>query len=149
MSYRVVSRLSLVAACCLLLAGCTQQSATAPVEGTVTFNGQPVSLGQVIFQPISAEDKNYPGKPARANVQSDGTYSLTTFEEADGALLGMHRVTFELGPQPAGEYRDGKQYPPSPEEVSQWKSMRGLVSNTKQVDVVSGENSVDIELVKP
>ncbi|MBA2113043.1 hypothetical protein [Bremerella alba] len=143
------NHVGLATACCLMFAGCTaQQSATAPVQGSVTHNGEPVGLGQVVFQPVSAEDKNYPGKPARATVQPDGNYTLTTFDEGDGALLGKHRVTFELGPQPAGEYRDGKQHPPSPEEVKQWRALRGLVSDTQEVEVVSGKNSIDLELVK-
>ncbi len=142
-------QLGLIVLGCVLLAGCARNSATAPVVGMVTHDGQPVGVGQVVFQPVSAEDKNYPGKPARADVQPDGSFTLTTFEQGDGALLGSHRVMYELGPQPAGEYRDGKQHPPSQDEVSQWRSMRGLVSDTKQVDVVSGENSVKIELVKP
>lgn len=143
-----ITRLVMLAAT-VMLAGCTQQAATAPVNGSVTYNGQPVGQGQILFQPVSGADKNYPGKPARADVQPDGTYALTTFDEGDGALLGEHRVTFELGPQPAGEYRDGTQHPPSPEEVAKWRSLRGLVAGTRQIEVTSGENSVNIELVKP
>lgn len=60
----------------------------APVAGSVTFNGQPVSEGTVTFFPTA-------GRAALGKIQADGTFRLTTYDEGDGALLGEHRVTIE------------------------------------------------------
>jgi hypothetical protein len=59
--------------------------ATVPVKGKVTYKGQPVTKGTVSFQPDQ-------GSPATAEIQPDGTYSLSTFQPGDGAVPGHYRV---------------------------------------------------------
>ena len=67
--------------------GCGKnENETARVEGTVTLNGQPLTSGIVTFFPEA-------GRSARGIIQSDGTFALGTYEKADGALVGMHKVT--------------------------------------------------------
>jgi hypothetical protein len=61
---------------------------TAPVHGRVTVDGQPVSEGMMTFHPPA-------GRPATGVIKPDGTFELSTFEPADGALLGSHRVTID------------------------------------------------------
>ncbi len=58
---------------------------TVPVQGKVTYQGKPVPKGTISFQPSD-------GRPAVGEIQSDGTYSLSTFGEKDGAILGAHKV---------------------------------------------------------
>jgi hypothetical protein len=60
---------------------------TAPVDGTVTYRGQPVAGATVSFL---AE-----GAPRAAIGRTDerGRYRLTTFDHEDGAVLGPHVVT--------------------------------------------------------
>lgn len=79
-----------------LLTGCGggEQLEVAPVTGTVTCNGKPITSGSVSFTPISEEAKGMPGKPAFGDIGSDGTFVLTTYEEGDGAVIGKHRVTY-------------------------------------------------------
>lgn len=75
----------------LLLAviwGCGSKSdhpETVPITGKVTYKGQPVTKGTITFQPDG-------GQPATGQLQPDGTYSLSTFAERDGALPGHHQV---------------------------------------------------------
>ena len=133
-----------VAACTVLLtlSGCAEsgQYDTAPVKGSVTFEGKPVEGGALTFVPAGAGS----GKPGAAQVQSDGTYVLGTYVEADGAVLGKHKVSYspptvEL---PEGvELQPGESTPPSP-----WD---GLVPKTAEVEVAVGSNRIDIELVAP
>ncbi len=76
------------AALAMLVAGCGKSSDLAPVTGIVTYRGEPVTEGRVAFYPEK-------GRPAIGVIQADGSYTLTTFEENDGALIGEHRVTIK------------------------------------------------------
>jgi hypothetical protein len=74
----------------LVTAGCgSKYPPTAPVKGKITLNGKPVTTGRISFHPTTGE------RPALANIQPDGSYSLTTFERGDGALLGRHKVSIK------------------------------------------------------
>lgn len=66
-------------------AGTTYTTTTVPVKGKVTLNGKTVTEGMITFEPDS-------GREAHGDIQSDGTYTLTTFKEGDGAVLGTHRI---------------------------------------------------------
>jgi hypothetical protein len=66
--------------------GCSDQPATAVVKGKVTYNAKPVSSGTIMFVPAGA------GPAATGEIQPDGTYTLTTFKDGDGAVLGSHAV---------------------------------------------------------
>lgn len=56
-----------------------------PVSGTVTFNGKPLEFGSIMFQPPS-------GQPAQGQIQSDGSFTLSTYKPGDGAVIGKHKV---------------------------------------------------------
>ena len=58
-----------------------------PVKGKVTYKGQPVTKGVVQFEPDGY------GRPARGQLQSDGTFELTTFKPGDGVVAGEHRIS--------------------------------------------------------
>lgn len=60
---------------------------TASTEGTVSWQGEPVSGATVAF---SHKDG---GKIASAKTDDNGHYELTTFESFDGAMVGHHSVT--------------------------------------------------------
>jgi hypothetical protein len=84
------SRISLIASGLLavLLAGCGG-TRYAPVTGRVTMNNSPVPEGVIMFTPIES------GPTAVGTIQSDGTYTLTTVNPGDGAIIGRHRVTIQ------------------------------------------------------
>ena len=68
------------------LSGCgAGRPATVPVSGSVTLDGQPVAAATVLFQPVS-------GVPGRAITAADGSFTLTSFTEGDGAVVGRHHV---------------------------------------------------------
>lgn len=68
------------------LSGCGPgRPATVPVSGSVTLDGQPVAAATVLFQPVS-------GVPGRAITAADGSFTLTTFTDGDGAIVGRHQV---------------------------------------------------------
>ena len=65
-------RLAVVVAVC----GCGKSTPPpeAKVEGRVTFQGQPVAGGTVVFVPD--RDRGFEGKPIRAETGPDGTFRL-------------------------------------------------------------------------
>jgi hypothetical protein len=70
----------------LSLGGCADKGPkTAPVQGTVTYNGKPVPHGTIMFQPAD-------GPAAVAQIR-EGAYQLKTFTDGDGAVPGRHKVT--------------------------------------------------------
>jgi hypothetical protein len=97
MRIRRTSRLSLIASFgfVFLLTGCRGNSDRPPlgrVSGKVTYNGKPVTAGSVIFTPANGGSG---GHVATGHIESDGSYTLTTFDTGDGAVLGQHVVTVE------------------------------------------------------
>lgn len=74
-----------VGAIFLLLMGCSDKLPTYPVSGKVQFpDGSPVRVGTVELK--SREQ----GVQARGTIATDGTFTLTTYEEDDGAVEGTH-----------------------------------------------------------
>ncbi len=71
--------------------GCGSSSGTLPlliaVKGKVTYKGQPVAKGVIQFEPDGY------GRKARGQLQSDGTFELTTLKPGDGVVAGEHRIS--------------------------------------------------------
>ncbi len=118
---------------------------TAPVRGEVTHQGKPVSGGSVTFRPKATDGSTRAGKPASGIVESDGTYVLGTYGKSDGAVIARHSVSYSA---PSVEVKmveiDGDSRPAGPIPVSPYA---GLVPKEKEIEVVSGKNKIDIELV--
>jgi len=113
-----------------------------PAQGKATANGQPVTGGTLIFTPLggSGNDKA-PGKPASAEIKSDGTFSLGTERAGDGAAAGRYRVIFTPPQQELTEQQrtDGKYKAPPPKYM-------GMVPKQEEVEVKAG-TTIEIELV--
>ncbi len=58
-----------------------------PVKGTVSYKGKPLTKGTIKFEPDGY------GRPARGQLQADGSFVLTTAKDGDGVVPGEHRVT--------------------------------------------------------
>jgi len=74
--------------CMFLLVGCGESRVpTYPVSGTVVFDdGSPVRTGTV---ELSCNDHTL---TATGRIAEDGSFVLGTYESADGACAGNHRV---------------------------------------------------------
>ena len=70
----------------VLCLSCSNQREAAPTRGRITFNGEPLRSGSVLFVPTE------PGPTAQANLLSSGEYVLSTYEEGDGAVIGRHQI---------------------------------------------------------
>jgi hypothetical protein len=63
---------------------------TYPVTGRVTHKGQPVGRAQLNFAPT---DKAKDAAHATAVTAADGTFTLNTYKQGDGAPAGEYVVT--------------------------------------------------------
>ncbi|MGD9856481.1 MAG: carboxypeptidase-like regulatory domain-containing protein [Planctomycetaceae bacterium] len=78
-----------------LLTGCSGSSdkwvqgrePVHPISGRVTLKGEPVEGAILIFHSTAKE------LSAQGRTDADGNYSVTTYEDGDGAVLGEHIVT--------------------------------------------------------
>ena len=87
-------RLSPALVFCLLLAGCGPKQAFAPVEGTVTLDGEP--LPGVVVRFLPDNDKGTKGPTSEGYTDEQGKYVLKCASPArDGAVVGWHHVVVE------------------------------------------------------
>ena len=87
----------LLAAGAAALAGCSNSGPTmARATGVVRLDGKPLSSGRVTFWPAA-------GRSASGWIEADGSFTLGTFNDADGATIGRHKVTVTAAKkQPTG-----------------------------------------------
>jgi hypothetical protein len=132
-SLRWLAQLVLALGFISALVGCGPSIAT--VHGTVTYKGEKVKGGTIIFSPVK-EGANSPGPPAAGTVQADGTFVLKS-EAGSGAVIGKNNVTYT---SPGGEASTDpdKEGTPSP--------YINLVPKDSSVEVKSGSNNFTIEL---
>lgn len=82
------SRLTVVVVGALspLLLGCGDgRPSRVPVSGQVLIDGQPLKHGVVSFVPTGA-------RASFGKLDDQGRFTLGCFEQADGAVVGLHRV---------------------------------------------------------
>lgn len=86
-----------------LLSGCNSGPKVAPVSGKATLDGKPLKFGTVMFQQATG------GQPAVGEIQSDGSFQLSTFRQGDGAIVGTHliRVACYSSQDPASGLKGG------------------------------------------
>lgn len=80
----------------LLVVGCSKSEPippplTTPVSGKViSSSGSAITAGRIIFKPKEAGKQE-----AVAEINSDGTFKLSSFAKDDGAVPGEYKVVFE------------------------------------------------------
>jgi hypothetical protein len=91
----------------LILTGCGKKNGIAvyPVKGTVRHAGAPAAGAKVVLYAIDRQDATIPFPTGI--VQSDGSFTLTSYSEGDGAPAGAYNVAVEWHePIPAGTNRE-------------------------------------------
>lgn len=83
------------------LLGCGKGRADAEpthkVSGKVTMGGSPVSGATVTFSPTGDQP------PAFGRTDTDGTFTLTTYDSGDGAVAGSYKVRITKSEGGSGE----------------------------------------------
>jgi hypothetical protein len=113
-----MSRQSLFALCAAVaiavpLSGCGGGNGLKlqKVSGVITFDGQPLTKGNVQFTPDSS--KGTRGPMATGAIGSDGKFTLTTATPGDGAPVGFYKVSVNCWDEgPAFDPNNPK--PPTP-----------------------------------
>lgn len=85
-------RLHLCCATLLVLAGCAREEPAVTVEGKVMFDGQPLTVGTVIFTPDAARGNTSPHEP-RGKIDAQGVYRLTATKDRPGVPPGWYKVS--------------------------------------------------------
>ena len=118
----------------------------APVSGTVTIDGQPVTQANVMFAPIAKGEKDAAGKPAFGSLGPDGHFVLTTYDEADGAVIGEHWVTIIHVAEQNNDWPAPKTAE-KPNKTSAKNPKFSRITVPRTVNVVADQdNHIDIQL---
>ncbi len=139
------SLLTLLLAAITLIAGCADngREPTYPAGGTVKYkDGRPLAGGSVICEsPL--------GLSARAIIADDGTFQLGTYEDADGAVAGKHRVAIRP-PSSLDAVVDGPRQGPRPPGLRIDDRFLDFDKSGIELDVKpDGENKFTIEVSDP
>lgn len=123
------------------LAGCGSKPPfeTAKVTGSVTLDGKPVSEGSVVFNPPR-------GWPASGELDAQGHFTLSTYEDQDGAIVGPHEIAVIAlsGPPPS---EDVERMPPAPAKWLMPERYGNRATSGLRYEVKAGEpNEVTLEL---
>lgn len=74
--------------------------AMVPIRGEVTYDGQPLTEGQVVYLPKDP----HRGRQASGPVKPDGTFVMTTQKGGDGVFYGEYDiVVFGYGTDPGSD----------------------------------------------
>lgn len=127
--------------CALLLTapawGCARSPyELAPVEGVVTIDGAPFTEGKVMFAPIAQGSDGKAGRTAFGRLDAAGRFTLSTYEEGDGCVVGDHWITLvRLGPVDA----EGR---PVAKSSTADKRKFDRLAVPRKATVVAGESNV-------
>ena len=123
-------RLGCAMVLCFLVAmesGCGSSGKPKPVaaEGVLTWeDGKPVTQATVVFLPDDPK-----GKQASGLTGKDGSFTLTTYNQDDGAVPGDYKIIVTKGLNSAGE---------TPQEKDPTKLMREFYEKSKQKSAKDG-----------
>ena len=120
----------LCAATLTAVAGCGPDNGLhlAKVHGKVTYKGQPITYGTIMFEPDNSKGTN--GPSAVGSITSDGSFTMSTEESGDGAVVGSHRVAVVgLEPMPDAPQKAMPDPVTSPREFMIAKTQAGTRSN--------------------
>lgn len=118
------------------IAGCGGPSyEMTTVDGICNCDGEPMSSGIIVFTPVPepGSKNTEPGKPAAAEIQKDGRFTLSTYGDKDGAIVGKHQIHLRPGDD-------------DDDEEGAKKPVCKKAPETLIVEVKPGKNNVNIEL---
>src|SRR5262245_16833317 len=93
---------SCIGASLIIAAGCGRSGEfpVATATGQVICEGRPVPQVTVFFEPLQTDKSALVGRQGVAFADNDGHFSISTYGDNDGAVIGKHRV--RVGPPRGG-----------------------------------------------
>lgn len=85
---------SLTALFALFAVGCGSPYQVAPVSGVLLVEGKPYPGGKIVFAPVAKDESGKAGRAAIGIPDAEGRFTLGTYSDDDGAVVGEHVVTF-------------------------------------------------------
>jgi len=74
--------------------GSAEKFPLSQLRGTVTVEGKPVGNGTIIMNPVAqAGATGNPGKGASSTIGPDGSFTMTTYQDGDGVIIGEVEIT--------------------------------------------------------
>ncbi len=119
------------------------RSKVYPVEGKVTYNGEPVEGATVIFHSVTEN------VAARGLTDAQGNFRLQTYTPNDGAVAGEHKVTVKKAELKTVPNPDDENLGPiSSEEIWHTPKPYALPDTSPLTETVqeSGDNKFNIAL---
>ena len=117
----------------VVVVGCgSDRPPLASLTGTVTFDGEPVQYGGLMFSPVDG------GRPSVAGTNEKGEFNAMYVYGVPGAIIGKHRVMFEEGSADTETEEDEfKPYAPP---------ANNFTISPKEIDVESGGTVINFIL---
>lgn len=72
--------------------GVTDAPPSVPIKGKVTYKGQPITSGEVVYTPSKEADGAASGRTARGIIQKDGTFQMRTSPSVPGVVPGDYTI---------------------------------------------------------
>lgn len=121
-----------------LMPGCGSGGPTmGRVSGKVTYKGAPVAKGTITFVSKNPENRNATGQ-----IGGDGSYTLQTFKNDDGAIVGDYSVTIYARDEVILDYIPQKPVPPKYLAPAKYETAdSGLTATVKK-----GSNTINFDL---
>jgi hypothetical protein len=122
----------------LILAGCggSDRPSLAPASGIVKLDGVPVEGASVTYLPSSG------GRPGSGVTDAAGRYTIKTFEDAPGAIVGDHKVSVMKISGPGADVMQGDA-PAVATESGEDDGADGL----SQIEVIDASETEELEVI--
>ncbi|OJW20876.1 MAG: hypothetical protein BGO49_29140 [Planctomycetales bacterium 71-10] len=149
--FRVLGSFATATALAVLGCGEPGPPPLAKVHGKVTYHGEPLKTGRVLFIPVAPKPDGTRDYPAGGSIGEDGGYELTTVEPGDGAAIGEHKVAviaMSGGAAPSGFYNGEAANKTKPAKLKSLIPDKYSSPDTTPLTykVVAGPNTYDIEV---
>ena len=115
---------------CVVLPGCSGDLPDiAPVSGTISLDGEPLTEGAVVIFPPQ-------GRMGRGHIQADGSFVISTFDDGDGARVGPVQIAV------FGFTRAGGPRSEAPKEWFIPEKFGSADSSGLECDITAGKDNV-------
>ena len=138
--YRIIRPTFALGLMLVLASGCgPSRPETVPTSGMVTIDGKvPLGPGTLYFHPVETA-KGLPSRPATADFDTSGLYTVKSFEAGDGLIPGRYKISAECWQVPPN--MDGR--PVKNRIAARYQS--AVSSGLAEVVIESGSASREID----